>query len=121
MDEDNLSPWKTKKPCRICGVAVSSDNYCESHKSKEGTWGKRGEESRNRISIYKTKRWKQIRMIVIREQPICATPGCNSPSDHVDHIISIARGGAVYERENLQGLCASCHSKKTINETYIAK
>ena len=35
-----------------------------------------------------------------------------TPMELVDHIIPIAEGGALYDLENLQSLCAACHNKK---------
>lgn len=37
-------------------------------------------------------------------------------SAHVDHIVGIRDGGAVWDAANLQGLCPACHSAKTVQE-----
>ena len=56
--------------------------------------------------------WRKLRVLVLREQPICAD--CQrAPAWHVDHIKAKTKGGDD-SRENLVGLCASCHSKKTV-------
>ena len=56
---------------------------------------------------------KKLRPMVLRRRPICATPGCNRPSEEVDHIVPRSRGGDD-SFENLQGLCKMCHSRKTV-------
>lgn len=66
-------------------------------------------------SIYRTRRWQLLRRRVLYEQPICA--GCdNELAVDVDHIIAIEDGGAPWARNNLQGLCVPCHSRKTRRE-----
>lgn len=50
-------------------------------------------------------------MMVLREEPLCQT--CGDPASEVDHIVSRERGGED-TRENLQGLCKPCHSRKTV-------
>jgi 5-methylcytosine-specific restriction enzyme A len=57
------------------------------------------------------REWRKKRAHVIRMQPICAM--CKVKlSHHVDHITSKVTGGDE-SMDNLQGLCHSCHSKKT--------
>jgi len=59
-------------------------------------------------------RWRKLRLLVISEQPICAD--CQrAASTDVDHIKAKTKGGDD-SRENLVGLCHSCHSRKTYRE-----
>lgn len=62
-------------------------------------------------AIYGTKRWAMTRRRVIGEEGVCRT--CGRLASHVDHIIPLDRGGALWSRDNLQALCTSCHSRKT--------
>lgn len=39
-----------------------------------------------------------------------------APATEVDHIVPVARGGALYSDENLQDLCSECHRAKTQGE-----
>jgi 5-methylcytosine-specific restriction endonuclease McrA len=65
--------------------------------------------------VYSTKRWQLLRRTVLFEQPICA--GCdNALAVDVDHVTPLAKGGAPYDRTNVQGLCPPCHSAKTRRE-----
>jgi 5-methylcytosine-specific restriction protein A len=59
-------------------------------------------------------RWRKLRLMILNRQPICGD--CKrAPATEVDHIIALAKGGTDAE-ENLQGLCARCHSRKTVRE-----
>ena len=49
----------------------------------------------------------------LRHNPLCLE--CGRPAEEVDHVIPKARGGSD-KWENLQPLCKSCHSKKTMRE-----
>lgn len=59
-------------------------------------------------------RWQRTRRGILRRDPVCVI--CNAaPSHHVDHVIAKAKGGTD-DPENLRGICASCHSRKTVEE-----
>jgi len=67
---------------------------------------------------YLTADWRAKRQrILIRDSYTCAV--CRrviwGPNAHVDHIIPLAEGGSDDE-SNLQVLCQSDHSKKTMQE-----
>ena len=57
-----------------------------------------------------------LRTRVLHEQPICADPDCMRLSTECDHIVPMSEGGAEYERENCQGLCAHHHALKSARE-----
>lgn len=52
----------------------------------------------------------------LRDHPWCAA-GCGRPADHVDHVAP-HRGDEelFWDISNLQSLCRSCHSAKTMRE-----
>ncbi len=64
------------------------------------------------IAWYMQPRWRALRKIVLREEPICRM--CQrEASSHVDHIIPRKkRPDLAFERSNLQGLCQPCHNAK---------
>lgn len=61
--------------------------------------------------IYSTKRWRELRAQVLREEPVCHWCG-RRPSTQADHVVELARGGAPYDRSNLVGACRQCNSRR---------
>lgn len=55
--------------------------------------------------------WRARRLAFLRAHPLCAR--CGGPAEHADHKRAKARGGSD-EWDNLEALCASCHSVKTV-------
>ena len=68
---------------------------------------------------YHTPAWRQLRLTILEREPICRT--CRyvdriSRATQIDHIRPVTAGGDFYDAENLQPLCASCHSSKSAKE-----
>ena len=71
-------------------------------------------------AFYQRKAWRRCRAAYI------ATQGgrceqCNAePEDprdlHVDHITPLSLGGEAFDHDNLQVLCRSCHSRKSLTD-----
>lgn len=62
--------------------------------------------------FYDTSRWQTCRKMHLSRQPICE--GCETrPSEHVDHVVPVTKGGAVWQSSNWQALCQDCHNAKT--------
>jgi 5-methylcytosine-specific restriction endonuclease McrA len=58
-----------------------------------------------------TSRWKQLRLrILMRDGYECAY--CGETADTVDHVISRASGGDMWDAENLVAACKRCNSMK---------
>ena len=62
--------------------------------------------------------WKRVRLVKLQQDPLCVK--CNekgrmTPATEVDHIVPLRKGGT-HKGDNLQSLCKSCHSKKTMTE-----
>jgi 5-methylcytosine-specific restriction endonuclease McrA len=77
--------------------------------------------------FYLSKEWEAVRKQVIkRDKWKCNTCGVkclgkakNKPSPHVDHIIELKLAPSkALDPQNLQLLCSSCHSRKTIMTTH---
>jgi len=64
---------------------------------------------------YATARWKRVRLMQLRAQPLCEY----CPADRrelataVDHVVPIMAGGAAFDLDNLRSSCTACHSAKT--------
>lgn len=73
---------------------------------------------RNRF--YNSKEWRALRLVVLTETPFCVNclkTGIKVLASECDHIIDIKdRPDLVFNKDNLQSLCKSCHSKKTVAE-----
>jgi len=60
-------------------------------------------------------RWRKLAKMILNRDPVCMVPSCWSASEEVDHIIPKREGGLDL-MSNLQGLCKTCHSRKTRRE-----
>lgn len=109
-------PRKLPRPCSYpgCPELVTEGSRCEKHQKQEvreydkqrGSAASRGYDAR----------WRRIRAMVLAEESLCrecAKQGRIVPARHVDHIDGNVNN---MRRENLQPLCASCHSRKTAKE-----
>lgn len=71
------------------------------------------QQSNGRTLALNSKAWSQLRLMVIREQPLCAEcskHGRLVAGNEVDHIDNDPGNN---ERDNLVNLCHRCHSVKT--------
>jgi hypothetical protein len=59
--------------------------------------------------------WRQLRLLILRDKPMCQWPFCNQPATDVDHILPLRAGGE-NTRQNLQSLCKPHHAQKTARE-----
>lgn len=114
------------KPCRRvgCSALVRGGGYCDKHrrtdqKIRRDTQGERGR-SGEWHGLYYTTRWREMRAVQLITEPYCrecGRHGVRVPATDVDHIVP-HRGNKrlFYDATNLQSLCHSCHSRKTIAE-----
>jgi 5-methylcytosine-specific restriction protein A len=64
---------------------------------------------------YNTTGWRKLRHQVLQTYPVCVT--CKQkPSTVADHITPVRLGGAFWDINNIQGLCAACHNSKSAKE-----
>jgi 5-methylcytosine-specific restriction protein A len=62
--------------------------------------------------------WPRLARRVRLEEPFCracTAAGRLSATELVDHVVALVDGGT-HARENLQGLCRSCHATKTAED-----
>ena len=111
-------PQRLKRPCSYPGCpALTNERYCEAHRKQVA---KRYDEQRGtRKERGYDEAWLRLRRVVLSREPLCRECGKQGkvvPATEVDHIVSMTRGGARLDTDNLQPMCKSCHSKKTIKQ-----
>jgi hypothetical protein len=65
--------------------------------------------------IYSTKRWKDVRRLVLEEDGEChwcRIKGKRTQATQVDHIVELDRGGDPFDRSNLVSSCSSCNASR---------
>ena len=76
-----------------------------------------------RAEIYGTKEWRSFIARLVRERGRrCENPACRRMYDehgrpiriYGDHIIELVDGGELLDEKNVQLLCGSCHTNKTL-------
>ncbi len=70
-------------------------------------------------TFYNSRQWRKLRRMILQRDPICKK--CEKKnifvsSNVVDHILSIRLGGAKLSPDNLQGLCTTCHNRKSARD-----
>lgn len=110
---------KPLRPCRHPGCCVLvSGGYCVAHEPPKED--RRSEASKAWRWMYSTSTWKQLRGRQLLEEPFCrecARRGQRSKATDVDHIQDHKGSWNLFtDPENLESLCHSCHSRKTMRE-----
>lgn len=120
-----VMPNKPKKGCNYAGCPnlIESGMYCTEHQRQapidqtRGTAAQRGYDAT----------WQRLRVMFLSRHPLCCDPfgvhqrvGAVVPATDVDHILPKAQGGA-NSYDNLQSLCHSCHSRKTVMQTNFGR
>jgi 5-methylcytosine-specific restriction endonuclease McrA len=74
---------------------------------------------KSNAKIYSSRQWRKLRHLVLSKQPLCVMcrkKGRYTTANTVDHILPINKGGAVWNPDNLQSLCSSCHNRKSATD-----
>lgn len=90
--------------CSVCGRAPTDPHYDQ----QRGSAATRGYD----------RRWQKLRLMHLRAHPVCVEclrHGLVTLANEVDHILPKRMGGDDSDT-NLQSLCKSCHSQKTMRE-----
>lgn len=106
-------PRKPRRPCSYPGCPhLTEGRFCEEHEKQESKRYEKYERDPDTRKRY-GRAWKRIRDKYVREHPvceICIQSGKLVPVDEVHHKLPLTKGGT-HAKENLIGLCKSCHSK----------
>ena len=116
-------PYKPPKPCAHpgCPELVRDGRYCAKHKRQVNADYNSHRRDKTAQSFYDSPQWRRLRKMKLNAQPLCEECHRNgrfTPARHVDHIKEISHGGAPLDMANLQSLCHSCHSSKTLRERH---
>lgn len=111
---------KPLRPCRHPGCSqLVREGYCPTHKPKDRA--QRSAEAAAWHGWYLLPIWKDdLRPAQLLREPFCrecARRGIRTPATNVDHVVDHKGDWARFtDRGNLQSLCHSCHSRKTLSE-----
>lgn len=100
-------------------AALPGLRYCERHKALESKAKAFANAKRTKSAawhdLYHTAQWRKTSREFLKANPYCVR--CGAPARISDHIIP-HRGdlSLFYDKGNLQALCWSCHSAKTLRE-----
>ena len=97
-----------------CSLYAQHRGYCNIHATTRRRLYDASAERQQTKRFYRQTAWSAIRRAVLARQPTCRH--CGAPASEVDHIVPLRRGGT-NALSNLQALCRSCHSRKSITET----
>lgn len=107
-------PHRPLKPCavRTCNGRATSGRYCSDH-AHLGKQNRKPDTRPSAAARGYDRHWRRIRGSYLKAHPTCELAGCGEPAEEVDHILSLAEGGT-HRWENLQSLCKTHHSQKTV-------
>ncbi len=113
-------PKKPLKPCSYPGCPELVENqYCDVHMKKRNNEYNRYARDEFSKNFYNTPAWRLARKKQLDSNPFCfecLKKGKRSKATIVDHVVAIKQGGDRFNPINLQSLCWSCHSRKSIKE-----
>jgi 5-methylcytosine-specific restriction protein A len=108
-------PIKAMKFCSRCSRLAVKDGKCAMH-------AKQAEQGRDNkwLSMYHDPLWLRLRANQLAKEPLCfdcLKEHRLTPATVADHIQRHCGNPVLfYDPDNLQSMCASCHSKKTDRE-----
>lgn len=88
---------------------------CKAHQREHYRHQDRNRRSTEHRWVYASVAWRRLREVILSASPICVSCGREWATE-VDHIVPMALGGKPFDADNLQPLCRSCHSSKTMSE-----
>lgn len=110
-------PAKCKWPtCSQCGRFERG--YCSEHACHAPKQDFTKLRPGIRDKFYDSPEWKAASKEYLELHPWCQLrlEGCTRRAKQVDHKKPRSEGGAPFDPRNLQGVCAKCHGKKTLQQ-----
>ena len=117
MATDEGDTMQPLKPCKHPGCRnLSTNGYCDLHKTERGPWA-----SRNKPKRLRGRRSQDRRKRIAEKAGYkCSICGKVTVKGIADHIVPLAEGGEDTE-ENMQWLGHECHEAKTKRESKRGK
>ena len=113
-------PRTPPRPCGRPGCPeLTHTRYCKKHQAEMNKTYDMHQRDRELKRFYDGQPWERIRQRKLAQDPFCEEclrGGRRILATIVDHIVEIKDGGARLDMDNLQSLCHSCHSRKTMRE-----
>lgn len=117
-------PSGSRKLCAYPGCAAlvgSSERYCEQHRRSDVKRRTYDRTDTPWHRMYYTKAWRTLRKAHLIAEPFCRecrrAVGRIVPATDVDHIVPHRGNWSLFlDDSNLQSLCHTCHSRKTMAE-----
>lgn len=123
------------RPLKLCAarscdeIAEPGEAHCPEHLEERRTasnarkaQAKLTAVARAGAELYRTTRWRRLRLIHLAAHPLCAdcgSVGLVTAATDVDHIKPHRGDPALFwARSNWQSLCHPCHSRKTAREVW---
>lgn len=107
-------PTRPLRPCanKSCSGRATHGRHCADHANQQRARTRAKDVRPSASARHYDRKWRKKRADYLRKNPFCKERGCGERATHVDHIVSLADGGADDE-SNYQGMCHSHHSSKT--------
>ena len=107
---------KPLRPCKHAScITLTSDSYCDIHKDKNKEKKRKSAAGRG----YGHK-WRKVSKQYLLRHPFCVEcrkQGMYEAATEVDHIVPHKGNmNLFWDKTNWQGLCKSCHARKTACE-----
>ena len=113
-------PRTPPRPCARPGCPeVTRARYCQKHQAEMNKTYDMHQRDKEMKRFYDGKPWEALRRQKLARNKFCEEcqrGGRLVLATMVDHIVEIKNGGAKLDMDNLQSLCHSCHSSKTLRE-----
>jgi 5-methylcytosine-specific restriction protein A len=85
--------------------------------AQQRTWDHGDRESRHKRGY--GRQHVRLRAVLLQQEPLCRlckAKGRVTAATIADHIVPIAKGGAVHDLSNMQPVCAPCHNDKSLRD-----
>jgi len=113
-------PRRPPHPCGRPGCReLTHTRYCPTHTAEENKTYDKHHRDKELKRFYNSQPWETLRRQKLGKDPFCEDcrkGGTLIKATMVDHIREIKDGGERLDMENLQSLCHSCHSRKSMKE-----